>query len=174
MTIKCQIYFLFWTTLGVHFSAYEGKIKSNYPISLSMGLHIESLSDLDSRIMVKNTHSVNILDARARLTRENVGFHFLNYKSFSNIGEKAFPVTYTFQWKVLSNMIFFIRHLFIFLGNRKQKPFLSTMLLLISQDIFLPILRSPAPCYAITYWIVLNVNISTVDSYHSHLPLPLG
>ena len=51
---------------------------------------------------------------------------------------------------------------------------MSTIRFLISQDLFLPILRSPAPCYAITYWMILNVTINTQDTYNSHQPLSLG
>lgn len=92
-------------------------------------------------------------------------FIFKIRKVFSNIGEKAFP----FQLKVLSNIIFYTRH--IYFGNRKQKAFLSTIRFLISQDLFLPILRSPAPCYAITYWMILNININTQETYNSHQSL---
>ena len=44
-----------------------------------MSLSTESLSDLDSRIMVKE-YSVNILDTHmlGSAHKENVGFHFLN------------------------------------------------------------------------------------------------
>ena len=53
------------------------EIKSSYLIILSMSLSTESLSDLDSRIMVKE-YSVNILDTHmlGSAHKENVGFHF--------------------------------------------------------------------------------------------------
>ena len=63
---------------------------------------------------------------------------------------------------------------YMYFGNRKQKALLSTIWFLISQGLFLPILRSPAPCYAITYWMILNINSNTQDTYNSLQPLSLG
>lgn len=94
-----------------------------------------------------------------------------NHGSFSNIGQKAFPLTHILPSEK-SHKIFLYKTL-IFLSNRKAKPSLSIILLLKSQDLLLPTFRSSAPCCVTTNWMILSTNIDTLNSYHSHLPPPL-
>ena len=85
---------------------------------------------------------------------------------------RLFPSLIYFQMKSDIRCDFLYKTL-IFLGNRKQKPSVSIILFLISQDLLSPTLRNFALSYAITTQMILSININPLNSYHSHLLLPL-
>lgn len=121
---------------------------------------------------MKNIHSVNIWALIYQNHKRKCVFSFLKKWVFLMLVRRLFPSLIYCPMKSPVRYYFLYKTL-ICLCYRKQKSSLSIILFLIFQDLLLLTLRCSAPSCKTTYQMILSTNINTLNSYHSHLPLPL-